>query len=77
MQKGDSEMTSTRCAAGAQRGEAMRSIMLDLLSDSYHSGLADRGGVRLPQEVVGPPVPVLVSISWQSAGRLAPERSAT
>ena len=45
--------------------------MLDLLSDAYQSGLADKGGVRLPQEVVGPPVPVISIDFWQHAGTLA------
>ena len=31
----------------------MRGILQSLLSDSYQSSLADRGGVPLPQDVVG------------------------
>ena len=61
------------CAAGVQKGEAMRSIMLDLLSDAYQSGLADKGGVRLPQEVVGPLVTVIsvetMAVCWQTSTR--------
>ena len=30
----------------------MRGILQSLLSDSYQSSLADRGGVPLPQDVV-------------------------
>ena len=52
----------------------MRSIMLDLLSDAYQSGLADKGGVRLPQEVVRPPLPALsistLAACWQNTARI-------
>ena len=64
-------VTPERCAAGVLKGEAMRSIMLDLLSDAYQSGLADKGGVRLPQEVVGPPLLVIsintLAVCWQTS----------
>ena len=69
-------MTPERCAAGVQKGEAVRSIMLHLLSDAYQSGLADKGGVRLPQEVVGPPVPLISIKSWKHAGTLASKHCA-
>ena len=66
-------MTPVCCAAGVQKGEAMRSIMLDLLSDAYQSGLADKGGVRLPQDVVRPPLPVILintlAACWQISTR--------
>lgn len=38
--------------AGVAKGNAMRGILQALLSDSYQSSLADRGGVPLPQDVV-------------------------
>ena len=66
-------MTSAWCVAGVQKGEVMRSIMLDLLSDAYQSGLADKGGVRLPQDMVGPSLPVIpintLAACWQSSTR--------
>lgn len=40
--------------AGVQKGSAMRSILQDLLSDSYQSSLAIKGGIPLPQDVVRP-----------------------
>ena len=40
--------------AGVQKGNAVRGILQDLLSDGYQSGLAEKGGIPLPQDVVRP-----------------------
>ena len=38
--------------AGVNKGNAMRSILLDLLSDTYQSSLPDKGAIPLPRDVV-------------------------
>lgn len=42
--------------AGVQKGNAMRGILLDLLSDSYQSSLPAKGGISLPQDMVSTPM---------------------
>ena len=57
---GFSAFCKSKCVwlfAGVQKGNAMRAILNDLLSDAFQSSLPEKGGVPLPQNLVRLPQP--------------------